>query len=117
MPFFLLLMFIFILFANPALLVPSLGSIRPAQLAGFSAMAILLMQKTVAREKLRFLWPESSLMLGLIATFAISCIGAFWPHLAFETTLDFLKTGTIYFLILNCVESERRLWMTTATLI
>jgi len=45
MPFFLLLMFIFILFANPALLVPSLGSIRPAQLAGFGAMAILLAER------------------------------------------------------------------------
>jgi O-antigen ligase len=117
MPYFLLLLFILMLFASPALLVPSLESIRPAQLTGISAMAILMMQKTVSREKFRFAWPESPLLLGLIAAMALSCVGAFWPHLAFETTLDFLKVGIIYFLILNCIESEQRLRMTCATLV
>jgi O-antigen ligase len=117
MPFFLLLLFILMLFANPALLVPSLESVRPAQLTGISAMAILLMQKTVSRDGIRLVWPESPLMLGLVSAMAVSCVGAFWPHLAFEATLDFLKIVIIYFLILNCVESEQRLWITTATLI
>jgi O-antigen ligase len=117
MPFFLLLMFILMLFASPSLLVPSLESIRPAQLAGISAMAILMMQKTASRERFRFIWPESPLLLGLMAALALSCVGAFWPHQAFEATLDFVKIGIIYFLILNCVESERRLWMTCATLV
>jgi len=117
MPFFLLLVFILMLFANPALLVPSLESVRPVQLTGIGAMAILLMQKTVSRDSVRLVWPESPLMLGLISAMAISCVGAFWPHLAFEATLDFLKIVIVYFLILNCVESERRLWITTTTLI
>jgi O-antigen ligase len=117
MPFFLLLLFILMLFANPALLMPSLEAVRPAQLTGISAMAILLMQKTVTRDRLRLVWPESPLMLALVSAMAVSCVGAFWPHLAFEATLDFLKIVIIYFLILNCVESERRLWITTATLI
>jgi putative inorganic carbon (HCO3(-)) transporter len=117
MPFYLLLLFILMLFANPALLVPSLEVVRPAQLTGISAMAILLMQKTVSRDGIRLVWPESPLMLALISAMAVSCVGAFWPHLAFEATLDFLKIVVIYFLILNCVESERRLWITTATLI
>jgi len=117
MPFLLLLTFIIMLFANPALLVPSLEAVRPAQLAGISAMAILLMQKTVSRERIQFVWPESSLMLGLFGAMAVSCIGAFWPGHAFEATLDFLKIGIIYFLILNCVESERRLWITSAILV
>ena len=117
MPFFLLLLFILMLFANPALLIPSLESVRPAQLAGIGAMAILLVQKSVTRDGFRRVWPESSLMLALISAMAISCVGAFWPHLAFDATLDFLKIVVIYFLILNSVESERRLFITTATLI
>lgn len=117
MPFLLLLIFILMLFANPALLMPSLESFRPAQLAGISAMAILMVQKSVTREGIRRVWPESPLMLALVSAMAISCVGAFWPHLAFDATLDFLKIVVIYFLILNCVESERRLFITTATLI
>ena len=117
MPFFLLLVFILMLFASPAVLVPSLEVVRPAQLTGICAATILLMQKTVSREGFRHAWPESPLMLGLISAMAASCVGAFWPHQAFEATLDFLKVVIIYFLILNCVESERRLWITTATLI
>src|SRR5580765_474438 len=117
MPFFLLLIFILMLFANPALLVPSLESVRPVQLTGISAMAILLMQKTISRDRVRLVWPESPLMIALISAMAVSCVGAFWPGLAFDTTLDFLKIVVIYFLILNCVESEKRLWITTATLI
>jgi len=117
MAFLLLLAFLLMLYANPSLLVPSLEAVRPAQLAGMSAAAILVMQKTVSRKGIRFVWPESYLLIGLTAAFALSCFGAFWPNLAFETTLDFLKIAIIYFLIVNCVDTERRLWLTTATLV
>jgi hypothetical protein len=100
MPFFLLLVFILMLFANPALLVPSLEAVRPVQVTGIGAMAILLMQKTVSRDGFRLVWPESPLMLGLISAMAVSCVGAFWSSSGVRGNADFLKIVIIYFLIL-----------------
>ncbi len=117
MPFALLFLFLFMLYASPALLVPELGALRPTQLAGVSAMAVLTVQKAMSGERWRSLWPSGSLLLIMIGAAGLSSISAFWPRLAIETTLDFAKIGVVFLLILNCVDSERRVQLATLALI
>src|SRR5688572_24625008 len=99
MPFLLLTSFLFMLYAPPANLVPALNAIRPVQLAGVAAIALLTMRKTLWRETWRFVRPEGLYMAMLLIASALSCLGAFWPRLAFESTLDLAKVALIYFAI------------------
>ena len=65
MSFALLLMFLFMIYIDPAYLAPGLNVDRAIQLVGISGMVILMVRKLVSQEKLQFQWPESYLMLGL----------------------------------------------------
>jgi O-antigen ligase len=109
MPFFFLAAFLFMLYASPAFLFPVLAAFHPAQVAGIGAMAILILQKRVWTENWRFIRPEGTLMLVLLAGAVLSCLGAFWPKLAVENTIILIKIGVIYFAIVNLVDSGRRM--------
>src|SRR5690348_14858350 len=109
MPFFFLAAFLFMLYASPAFLFPALAVIHPAQVAGIGAMAVLIMQKRVWSEDWRFVRPEGTLLLIFMAGVMLSCLGAFWPKLAVETTMTLLKIGVIYFAIVNLVDNGRRM--------
>jgi O-antigen ligase len=117
MAFFLLLSFLFMLYASPALLFPGLEELRPAQLAGASAFTMLVARKALGGDGWRWSRPDTFLMLALVAGAGVSTIGALWPKLAFDTTVDLAKIGVIYFLVLNCVDSEKRLTRVFAVLI
>src|ERR1700733_6974931 len=77
MSFALLLMFLFMIYIDPAYLAPGLNVDRAIQLVGISGMVILMVRKLVSQEKLQFQWPESYLMLGLIGAAGLSCFAAF----------------------------------------
>jgi putative inorganic carbon (HCO3(-)) transporter len=109
MPFVFLSLFLFMLYANPALLVPGLDVFRPAALAGIGATALLTMQKTAWGQSWKYGRPEGGLVVALIAAAGLSCIGAFWPRLAVDSTIDLFKIALIYFVIVNVVDSESRL--------
>jgi hypothetical protein len=72
-------------------------------------MAILLLQKRTWTEGWNFVRPEGLLIVLLVVGALLSCIGAFWPKLAVETTLTLVKIGFIYFAIANLVDSPSRL--------
>jgi len=117
MPFFFLASFLFMLYASPAFLIPALAVLHPAQVAGIGAMTVLILQKRVWTENWNFVRPEGPLMLLLLAGAALSCLGAFWPKLAVDTTITLVKIGVIYFAIANCVDSASRLKIATLALI
>jgi putative inorganic carbon (HCO3(-)) transporter len=117
MPFLLLTSFLFMLYAPPANLIPALNPIRPVQLAGVAAIALLTMRKTLWGETWRFVRPEGLYMAMLLIASALSCLGAFWPRLAFESTLDLAKVALIYFAIVNLVDTELRMKRVTLVLI
>lgn len=115
MPFLLLTSFLFMMYANPAVFFPPLEAIRPVQLAGVAAIALLTMRKTLWGEAWRFVRPEGLYMAMLLVAAALSCLGAFWPRLAFESALDLAKVALIYFAIVNLVDTELRMkWVTLA---
>lgn len=117
MPFFFLASFLFMLYASPAFLFPALAVLHPAQVAGIGAMTILILQKKVWTENWKFIRPEGTLMLLMTAAAVLSCIGAFWPKLAVETTMTFLKIAVIYFAVVNLVDSGPRMKVATMALI
>jgi putative inorganic carbon (HCO3(-)) transporter len=116
MPFFFLAAFLFMLYASPAFLFPALAAFHPAQVAGIGAMAIMILQKRVWTENWKFIRPEGTLMLFIAAAAVLSCIGAFWPKLAVESTITLLKIGVIYFAIVNLVDSPVRMKMASLAL-
>ncbi len=105
----LLLLFLILLYANPALLVPALDAIRPAQLVGGAALLVLFVELSLSRRSFGLVWPEGYLLLGLLGAAGLSCFGAIWMRLAVETTVDLVKIVLIFFLIINSVDSESRL--------
>jgi putative inorganic carbon (HCO3(-)) transporter len=117
MPFFLLISFLFMMYANPAVFFPPLEAVRPVQLAGVAALAMLTVRKTIWGETWRFVRPEGLYMAALLIAGGLSCLGAFWPRLAFESAMDLAKVGLIYYAIVNLVDTELRLKRVTLVLV
>ena len=117
MPFFFLASFLFMLYASPAFLIPALAVAHPAQVAGIGAVAVFILQKRVWSEHWKFTRPEGTLMLLMAGAAILSCIGAYWPKLAVETTMTLLKIAVIYFATVNLVDSGPRMKVATMALI
>lgn len=107
--FRLLLLFLVALYSNVALLVPAVAPYAPAQTVALAALAALAAELTVARRPLALVWPFSHLLLAFLGVAAISSFTALWPRHAVENTWLLLKFVAIYGLIVNTVESWRRL--------
>lgn len=105
----LLLGFFAMLYSNIALLVPAVEVVRPAQTLGGLALIFLLLEKVAARESFDLVWPDTYLLFAFIGAAALSIFGAFWQGYAVEATLNLLKMAVIYLLIVNAVNSEKRL--------
>lgn len=112
----LLLAFLLLLYANLPLLVPALEPFAPAQSIAVAALAVLFVERSLARRPFRLAWPESHLLLAFVAVAALSAFGALWPSYAIEQTLVLLKFVAIYALVLNTVESWRRLHLVFAAM-
>lgn len=107
--FKLLLLFLLQLYSNVAVLYPALEVVRPALTIGGLALAVLVFERISAGRGFEFVWPDSFLLLAFTGAAALSAPGAFWPGLAVQSTIDFVKTLIIYFALLNCVNTEKRL--------
>jgi O-antigen ligase len=107
--YWLLLAFLFLLYANLPLVMPALDVIRPAQLLAGAALLTLLAERAFARKSLELAWPEGCLLLTFLAAGALSSLTALWPRLAAESVLDLLKMSFVFFFIVNCANTERRL--------
>jgi O-antigen ligase len=107
--YWLLLVFLTLLYSNLPLLVPALEGIRPAKLVAGAALVMLLVETVFARRNFEFAWPEGFLLLGFLGGAALSSLTALWVRQAVEAVSDLMKFALVYFFILNCANTKRRL--------
>lgn len=108
--YWLLLAFLFLLYANLPLVMPSLDVLHPAKVVGGLALVALVVERAFARKSLNFAWPEGSLLLAFLGAAALSSLTALWPRLAAEAVSDLLlKVVIVFFFIVNCATTEGRL--------
>jgi O-antigen ligase len=70
---------------------------------------MLLAEAMFGKRTLGFAWPEGSLLLGFVGVAALSCLTALWPGYATAALSDLVKMALVFFFIVNCANTERRL--------
>jgi putative inorganic carbon (hco3(-)) transporter len=105
----LLLVFLALLYSNLPLLMPALEAIRPAKVVAGAALVMLLIETVFARKSFEFASPEGFLLLGFLGSAALSSLTALWVRQAAEAVSDLMKIALVYFFIVNCANTERRL--------
>ncbi len=108
-PYTLLLAFLVLLYSNLPLLFPAFDAIRPALLTAVGALGMLAMETMLSRRNFETAWPEGGLLLAFLAATGLSCFTALWPKQAVGAVMDLAKIAVIFFVIVNCVNTERRL--------
>lgn len=107
--YWLLLAFLFLLYANLPLLLPALDAVRPAQAAAGLALVMLLAEGTFSRKRFVFASPEALLLLAFLGAATVSSLTALWPRFAIESVADLAKMTVVFIFILNCADTESRL--------
>src|ERR1039458_1585440 len=107
--YWLLLMFLFLLYANLPFVLPVTEVLRPAKVVAGGALAALLAEALFGKRTLEFAWPERSLLLAFVAVAALSCLTALWPSYAVAALSDLVKMAFVFFFLVNCANTERRL--------
>jgi O-antigen ligase len=107
--YWLLLAFLFLLYANLPIVMPALDPLHLAKVVAALALVALVAERAFARESLDFARPEGWLLLGFLAATALSSVTALWPRHAAESVSDLLKMTIVFFFIVNCANTERRL--------
>jgi O-antigen ligase len=107
--YWLLLLFLTLLYSNLPLLVPALEAIRPAKLVAGAALVMLLVETVFARRSFEFAWPEGFWLLSFLGGAALSSLTALWVRQAVEALSDLMKFALVYFFLVNCTNTERRL--------
>lgn len=115
--FKLLLAFLLLLYANLPFLVPGVAGLAPAQTVGIAALALLFVERAIARRPFALSWPESHLLLAFLGVAVLSAFTSLWPAHALEESLVLLRYVAIYLLIVNTVESWRRLRVLFAVMV
>jgi O-antigen ligase len=114
-PFNMLRAFLFFLYANLAMWIPVVETIRPAQLVIAAGFALVLMEGVAARRGLKMVWPQSFLLLAFFGASVLSCLTALWAQLAVESAIDLGKCVLVFFLITETLDRTERmrsfLWM------
>lgn len=105
----LMLLFVFFLYSQLSQLAPALDAVRPVYAVGGAAILALVIERASSRRALDFVSPESYLLAGFMGAAGFSCFGALWTGYAVENTLELIKMVALYFLIVNCINSERQL--------
>jgi len=107
--FALVVLFLIALYSQISLLVPGLDSLGPMNVIGGLAIAAVVVQRFINHRGIDLIWPDGYLLVVFVAAALVSCIGALWPKYALESTLDLLKYVSIYILILQTVDTEKKL--------
>ena len=110
--FGLLLLFLVLLYASLPLHFPELERAAPAQTVAIAALAVFFLEKWLHGRPLRLARPETHLLLALLVIAGLSTFGALWPRYAAEQTVALLKMVAVYLLVLNTVDSWKRLRLT-----
>jgi O-antigen ligase len=107
--YYLLLAFLFLLYANLPFILPASEVVHPAKVVAGAALVMLLVETIFGRRTLSLAWPEGACLLGFCGVAALSCLTALWPRQAAESLSDLIKMALVYFFIANCANTERRL--------
>jgi O-antigen ligase len=73
------------------------------------ALAALVGERAFGRASFNFARPEGWLLLSFLGATALSSLTALWPRYAAESVSDLMKMSIVFFFIVNCANSERRL--------
>lgn len=107
--YWLLLVFLFLLYANTPFILPAAEILRPAKVVAALALMALIGETLFGQKRLRLAWPEGGLLIAFVGAAALSCVTALWPGYAAEAVADLGKMALVYFFLVNCVHSERGL--------
>lgn len=107
--FKLLLVFLVALYGHVAVVYPALEPYAPAQTLALAALVALAAERMLAHRPIAVVWPTSHLLVAFLGVATLSSFAALWPRHAAEDTLKLLKFVAVYLLIVNTVETWRRL--------
>jgi O-antigen ligase len=107
--YWLLLAFLFLVYANLPIVMPALDALRPAKVVAGLALVMLLAERAFARKNFELAWPEGFALLGFLGAAALSSVTALWPRLAADSVSDLVKMALVFFFIVNCVSTERQI--------
>ena len=107
--YWLLLAFLFLVYANLPIVMPALDALRPAKVVAGLALVMLLAERAFARRTFELAWPEGFALLGFLGAAALSSVTALWPRLAADSVSDLVKMALVFFFIVNCVSTERQI--------
>jgi O-antigen ligase len=82
-----------------------------------AALVVLLAETVFARTSFEFAWPEGFWLLVFLGSAALSSLTALWMRQAVEAGADLLKIVLVFFVIVNCVNTERRLRVVMWTMV
>ena len=116
LPYGLLLVFVLLIFATPALLLPQLDAVRPTEIVGFVAVAAMIVDRLLSKRSLTLPWPQGYALLGFVVVALLSGFGALWVRLALDSSIDLARFVVIYFVIVNTVDRRSRLEGLVATI-
>ncbi len=107
--YWLLLVFLFLLYANTPFLLPAAEVLRPAKVVAGLALLALAGETIFGRRQLHFSWAEDGLLVAFLAAAAVSCLTALWPRYATDGVADLAKMALTFFFLANCATDERAL--------
>src|SRR5687767_1529284 len=107
--YWILLGFVLLLYLNLPMQIPALQALRPALLVAGATLVMLLVEAAFGTRTLEFAWPEGALLAWFLAAGALSCLTALWPRQAAEAVSDLVKMILVFFFLVNCANTERRL--------
>lgn len=108
-PYYGLMIYIFLEYSRISEIVPQAAHFYPSRVV---ALCTLIGWLLSARRNphTRIAWSSQTwLLVGLVASMAISCITAIWVSLAVQVTVDMVKTLLVFLLITNLVDSREKL--------
>lgn len=107
--YWLLLVFLVYLYACLPLQFEALEEYAPARTVAVAALAVLFLEKGLAHRAVRISSPETWLLLLFAVAAGLSSFGALWPRFALEQGIGLLKMMALYLLVLNTVDSWKKL--------
>ena len=107
--YWLLLVFLFLLYANTPFVLPAAEVLRPAKVIAGLALTALIGETAFGKRRLQFAWPEGGLLLAFLVAAGLSCVTALWPGYATDGVIDLAKMALVFFFLVNCANSESSL--------
>ena len=107
--YWLLLLFLVYLYACLPLQFKALEAYAPARTVAIAALAVLFLEKGLTHRAVRIASPETWLLLVFAVIAGLSSFGALWPRFALEQGIGLLKMMALYLLVLNTVDSWKKL--------